>query len=145
MSWKTISVLAFLAAAACLTWLAFQGSILATGPLTIAIQIAAGLLMVWARLSFGLRSFHAAANPTSGNLVTRGPYHYLRHPIYAAVLYALWAGVAAHWSPLHITVAALATTLLGVRMFAEEQLLRRVYPEYAEYVRHTSRVIPFLL
>ena len=144
MSWKTISVLAFLAAAACLTWLAFQGSILATGPLAVAIQIAAGLLIVWARLTFGLRSFHAAADPTAGDLVTRGPYHYLRHPIYASVLYALWAGVAAHWSPLHFLVAALATALLGVRMFAEEQLLLHVYPEYAEYARHTSRVFPSL-
>ena len=144
MSWKTISVLAFLAAAGCLTWLAFQDSILGTGPATIAIQIAAGLLMVWARLTFGVRSFHAAADPTADSLVTRGPYHYLRHPIYAAVLYALWAGVAAHCSALHILVAALASTLFGVRMFAEEQLLRQVYPEYAEYARHTSRVFPFL-
>jgi len=145
MSWKQISVLAFLAAVVCLVWLAFQNALLGAGPATIAIQVAAGLLMLWARLTFGLRSFHAAANPTAGGLVTRGPYRYLRHPIYSAVLYALWAGIAVHLSRINILVALLASALLGVRMFAEERLLLEEYPEYADYARRTARVLPFLL
>ena len=48
--------------------------------------------MVAARITFGRRSFHAAANPTEGGLVTTGPYAYIRHPIYAAILYFVWAG-----------------------------------------------------
>jgi protein-S-isoprenylcysteine O-methyltransferase Ste14 len=100
--------------------------------------------MGWARLTFGLRSFHAAANPTAGGLVTRGPYRYLRHPIYAAVLYFLWAGIAAHPSRTYILVALLASALLGVRMFAEERLLLEEYPEYADYAGRTRRVLPFL-
>jgi protein-S-isoprenylcysteine O-methyltransferase Ste14 len=144
MSWKHISVLAFLAAAVSLVWLAFQNALLGAGPVTIAIQIAACFLMGWARLTFGFRSFHAAANPTAGGLVTRGPYRYLRHPIYSAVLYFLWAGIAAHPSQTHILVALLASALLGVRMFGEERLLLGKYPEYADYARHTRRVLPFL-
>jgi protein-S-isoprenylcysteine O-methyltransferase Ste14 len=144
MSWKKNSVLAFMGAAVCLAWLAFQRSLLGSGPVTISIQVAACLLMGWARLTFGLRSFHAAANPTAGGLVTRGPYRYLRHPIYAAVLYFLWAGMAAHPSLTCVLVALLASALLGVRMLAEEQLLAGMYPEYAEYARRTPRVLPFL-
>jgi len=144
MSWKQISLLAFLAAVVCLVWLALQNALLGAGPVTIAIQVAAGLLMLWARLTFCLRSFHATANPTAGGLVTRGPYRYLRHPIYAAVLYALWAGIAAHPARSYFLVALLASALLGVRIFAEERLLLEEYPEYADYARRTPRVLPFL-
>lgn len=144
MSLKRSSIFAFLGAVVCLVWLAFEKLLLGTGPVTISIQVIAIVLMIWARLTFGLRSFHAAANPTSGGLVTRGPYRWLRHPIYSAVLYFLWAGMAAHPSPSGILVAFLASVFLGVRMFAEERLLREMYPEYAEYARHTARVLPFI-
>ena len=50
--------------------------------------------MLWARLTFGWRSFHAGARPTEGGIVTRGPYHWVRHPIYLAILLFTWAGVA---------------------------------------------------
>lgn len=144
MNWKQKSVLAFLGAVVCLVWLAFQRALLGTGPVTIAIQAAACLLMIWARLTFGLRSFHAAANPTAGGLVTRGPYRFLRHPIYSAILYFVWAGIAAHPARATILVGLLASALLGVRMLAEEQLLLERYPEYAEYARRTPRILPFL-
>lgn len=144
MSLKRISILAFLGAVVCLIWLAFQKVLLGAGPVTITIQVIAVLLMIWARLTFGLRSFHAAANPTSGGLVTRGPYRWLRHPIYSAVLYFVWAGIAAHPSRNGILVALLTSALLGVRMFGEERLLLETYPEYSEYARHTARVLPFI-
>ena len=144
MSLKQISLLAFVAAVICLTWLAVQNALLGSGPVSISIQIAAAALLLWARITFGWRSFHATANPTSGGLVTRGPYRFLRHPIYAAIMYALWAGVAVHHARNNLLVALLASALLGVRMFAEERLLSEEYPEYEEYARHTARVVPFL-
>ena len=59
-------------------WLYYTHALFGTGPLTITVQAAAALLMIWARLTFGMRSFHASANPTEGGLVTRGPYRWLR-------------------------------------------------------------------
>ncbi len=71
-------------------------------PWVIALQVAAALLMVWARMTFGMRSFHADAKPTAGGLVTSGTYRYMRHPIYAAICIFVWAGVLGHLSPLPI-------------------------------------------
>ena len=73
--------------------LVFRESLFASGVIAIVLQIAAALLMVWARLSFGRRSFHATADATEGGVVTWGPYRYLRHPIYAAILYFIWAEI----------------------------------------------------
>ncbi len=145
MNWKRLSFVALVGLIACVLWLALNESILGTGPVSIAIQILAALLMVWARITFGLRSFHATANPTAGGLVRTGPYRYLRHPIYAAVLYFLWAGIAVHPYILSVLMGLIATGMTAVRIAAEETLLLPVYPQYREYSRVTSRVIPFVL
>jgi protein-S-isoprenylcysteine O-methyltransferase Ste14 len=145
MNWKWTSLAGFITAVLCLVWLFYRNAILGTGPVTVGIQVAAVALMVWARVAFGSRSFHATANPTAGGLVTNGPYRYLRHPIYAAALYFLWAGIAAHPSVPNVVIALVATAGLAVRMLAEETLIAAKYPEYADYARRTRRVVPFVL
>jgi len=119
--------------------------VLAHGVPAQVIQVAAVLLMIAARLTFGMRSFHAAANPTAGGLVTRGPYHWLRHPIYAAVLYFIWSTALDHRFIQSVAAALLVTAGACVRMYAEESLLLTTYPEYAAYRARTARVIPYVL
>lgn len=123
----------------------FTHSLLGHDPLTIGLQVAAILLMIWARITFGLRSFHYAANPTEGGLVTTGPYRFVRHPIYAAILLFVWTGVAANWSLRAAALGLLATAMTFLRMIFEERLVRERYPEYADYARRTRRVIPYIL
>jgi protein-S-isoprenylcysteine O-methyltransferase Ste14 len=77
--------------------------------------------------------------------VTSGPYRFVRHPIYTALLLFVWAGVVSHGTILSLLTAIVATTALAVRMVAEEELVLDVYPEYAEYAGRTKRVIPFVL
>jgi len=125
--------------------LVFTQSLFASGAIAIAVQVGATLLMLWARFTFGLRSFHAAANPTEGGLMKRGPYQYLRHPIYAAVLYFLWAGVATHLDVLSGSMGLLVSVGLVIRMFVEEQLMAQHYPEYSAYAARTKRLVPFIL
>jgi len=125
--------------------LLLRRSLFAHGPILVGIQVVAAVLMLWARLTFGARSFHAGANPTAGGLVTTGPYRFVRHPIYTALLLFFWAGVASHGTILSVLTAIVATAALGVRMMAEEELVTDQYPEYAEYAARTKRIIPFVL
>jgi protein-S-isoprenylcysteine O-methyltransferase Ste14 len=142
---RVASVAAFALMVVGIFILAWRDALWAHRPLTIALQVAAGLLMVSARLTFGRRSFHAAADPTGGGLVTTGPYRILRHPIYAAVIYFMWAAAIDHASAATFIAAVLSTAGACARMFFEEQLLVVRYPEYRDYMRHTRRVIPFVL
>ena len=125
--------------------LLLRRSLFAHRPLLVGVQAAAAALMLWARLTFGRRSFHAGADPTAGGLVTTGPYRFVRHPIYTALLLFVWAGVASHGTILSVLTAIVATIALAVRIVAEEELVRDVYPEYAEYAGRTKRIIPFVL
>jgi protein-S-isoprenylcysteine O-methyltransferase Ste14 len=148
MTPKTRSLVATLVLSATVVLLFVRHALLAATPIGLAVQALAALLMLWARWTFGMRSFHATANPTAGGLVTAGPYKYWRHPIYAAVLLFIWTGVLARGvapSLIDLAVAALATAVTVVRVQAEEQLLRAAMPEYAGYAARTKRFIPFVL
>jgi len=144
MSRKHLSLVAFLVAGAGLAYLVFARHLFAHNPLLIGVQGASVALMIWARLTFGLRSFHATANTSEGGLVTTGPYRFWRHPIYASIIYFVWAGQVESPELKAIVAAAVVTAALGVRMVLEEQFLRATYPEYAEYATRAKRLIPFV-
>lgn len=111
----------------------------------IIIQILAVGLMIWARMTLGFRSFHASANTTKGRLVTDGPYHWFRHPIYASLIYFFWSCVIAF--PFKETIFAVLLITIGLlmRMFLEEKSLIDSYKqEYAAYSKKTKRIIPFI-
>jgi protein-S-isoprenylcysteine O-methyltransferase Ste14 len=145
MNLRAPSLVAFGLMVAGLGWLIQRHEVLArSGPARL-VQILAVALMIAARITFGSRSFHAGADPTAGGLVQSGPYAFLRHPIYAAVLYFVWATALDHHSAASIAAAALTTLGAAARMYAEEKLLTGKYPEYAAYRARTARVIPFVL
>lgn len=113
-------------------------------PITIVIQLGSIALMVWARITFGLRSFHATANTTQGKLVTSGPYRWIRHPIYAAVIYFSFASIIAYPGFDTVTGVLLISIGLYLRMRLEEKSLFATYDQYAEYAQHTKRIIPYI-
>lgn len=119
--------------------------IFSKNPIAIFSQICSAGLMIWARVTFGLRSFHATANTTKGKLVTNGPYRWLRHPIYASLIYFFAACIIPY--PFIETIAAviLITGGLFVRMLLEEKFLLAAYEEYPAYFKSVKRIIPFLI
>jgi protein-S-isoprenylcysteine O-methyltransferase Ste14 len=143
MNLARLSILGFVAAVAALVGLLYTQSLFGTEPISIGLQVAAALLMVWARATFGMRSFHAAANPTDGELVTHGPYGIVRNPIYAAAILFTWAGVAAHASLVSVALGLVVAGGMLARIFSEERMLRARYGStYAEYEKRVKRLVP---
>jgi protein-S-isoprenylcysteine O-methyltransferase Ste14 len=139
---KSFSALGILLMVAGLLGLFYTHSLFSASPVVIAVQVAAAVLMIWARVTFGRRSFHATATTTAGGLVTSGPYRYIRNPIYTSVVIFSVAGAAAHlsWSSVVFALVVLAGAL--ARVIAEERFLQIRYPEYAEYAARTKRMVP---
>src|SRR3954468_9892600 len=141
---KTLSVIGYFGMIGGLLGLVALRAIFSDSPFGISVQVAAVILAVWARVTFRRRSFHVAANPTDGGLVTGGPYHFIRHPIYTAICVLAVAGVAANWSWAAGACGGLVIVSLVIRMFCEEALVAERYPEYEQYAASTWRMIPYI-
>lgn len=142
---QILSVVATMLLIAAMVGLYRLNALFSPSPIIIALQVAALALMLWARLSFGRRSFYFAATPTAEKLVTDGAYKFIRHPIYAAIWLFSWAGVAAHISVISVVLAILVLTSLIVRIACEESCLRQHFSNYPAYSKRTARLIPFIL
>ena len=143
MNLKRASISATAVLPVAMVGLLVQHALFAAGPGLMVVQGLAVTLVVWARLTFGMRSLHYAANPTDGGLVTSGPYRFVRHPIYAAILFFVWAGVASQTTLLGVGLGILVSAATAVRIVAEERLVTARYPDYLAYAARTKRVIPF--
>ena len=121
---KAVSMLGYIGMLGGLVGLLAMRAVFSPSPFTIVLQIAAVLLFVSARVTFGWRSYHVLANPTEGGLITSGPYRYIRHPIYTSDM-RTWTR-ALRGAPI------------------EETLVAGRYPEYADYATKTWRMIPYV-
>jgi len=139
---KGLSLVGYFGMMSGLLALVWLHSLFSSSPIVIAFQISALLLFFWARITFGRRSFHLAANPTEGGLVDTGPYRYIRHPIYTALCVFTGAGAAAHLSWKTEFAFGLILGFALLRIFSEESLVTKRYPEYAEYAVRTWRMFP---
>ena len=74
--------------------------------------------------------------------MTRGPYRYVRHPIYTALCLFTGAGAAAHLTWKSALAFGVIFGFALVRIFCEETLISLKYPEYREYAARTWRMIP---
>ena len=119
-------------------------NLFSTSQFVVSVQAVALLLLLWARAAFGRRSFHVAANPTEGGLVTGGPYRYVRHPIYTALCLFTLPGVIAHQSWKTNLCGALVLGCAVIRISCEEILIAARYPEYRQYASTTWRMIPYI-
>ncbi len=141
--WSGAALVVAVAAIGAMVW---RGEILATSAWAVVLQVLAGALMIWARLTFGFRSLHMGPEPTPGGLVTTGPFRFLRHPLYASMIWWVGAAAGSHRSALAIGLGALIIVCFWVRMLAEERQLLLAFPEaYPDYMRRTRRVVPFII
>ncbi len=74
-----------------------------------------------------------------------GPYHLVRHPLYAASTILWFAMPLALGSLVALPAFILLVPLFILRLLNEEKILRRDLPGYAEYCQRTRhRLIPFV-
>lgn len=128
---------------------AFRSYGLNTDPWRAAVGLALfglGLgLAVWARVHIGRNWGTPMTQKDEPELVTSGPYHLVRHPIYAGILVAgIGTAVALSWLWLVAVVLAGAYFLYAAKV--EERFLTERFPDaYPPYKRSTKMLVPFVL
>ena len=114
------------------------GALFASHAALRLVQAAMLALMVSAVIWRGRRSGMPPA------LITSGPFAYLRHPLYAALIHFIWAGAVDHFSWPVLGWAETVTAGAFTRMHVDEYRLKRRFPEYREYKKRVKKLIPFL-
>jgi protein-S-isoprenylcysteine O-methyltransferase Ste14 len=77
-------------------------------------------------------------------LVTGGPYHLVRHPIYSGILLA-GVGTAEALNWLWLTAVFLAGIYFVYSAFTEERYLTEQFPEtYPAYQHSSKMLVPFI-
>jgi protein-S-isoprenylcysteine O-methyltransferase Ste14 len=115
----------------------------ATIAIGAVIQATFLALAVWARRHLG-RNWAAEVRIGEGHeLVRTGPYRWLRHPIYTAML-GMFVGTAIASSQYHALAGVGLLFVAYIRKTRlEEDILTRTFPaDYEAYRRHTWRLVP---
>lgn len=99
----------------------------------------------WARVHIGRNWGTPMSQRENHELVTTGPYRYVRHPIYGGILLAmLGTAVATDIAWLGLFVVYAVFFVFAAR--SEERTMLALFPQqYPEYQRRTKRLIPFVL
>jgi protein-S-isoprenylcysteine O-methyltransferase Ste14 len=126
-------------------WL-LSGAALAVGQAIRLVQLAALLLAVWAMLvmtSAQKRLFRISPDPTGHRqLVREGPYRWIRHPMYAAILLLVAPPLLERADVSRLILLAALAAVLVAKLTLEERLLVRRFADYADYRRETWRLFP---
>jgi len=100
----------------------------------------------WARVVLGQNWSGTVQLKQDHELIVRGPYSFVRHPIYTGVLVAFFATVLAigEWHAL-IGVALLAVAFWR-KLRLEERWLCELFGEpYRNYMRHVKALVPWVI
>jgi protein-S-isoprenylcysteine O-methyltransferase Ste14 len=113
----------------------------------VSIAIFSFALLQWSQNTLGKNWSDTPRMIQEQTLVTRGPYRFIRHPIYTAFLFILGSSllISANWL---IGFAWIGMTVLEVvsRISFEENLMLEYFgEEYREYIKRTGRLLPKLI
>jgi len=112
-----------------------------------AFLCVSGLIFaIWARVILG-RNWSGVITLKEGHeLIERGPYRVVRHPIYTGIL-AMFAGTAIAMGYFGGCLGVLLVFVsFWLKLKREEDLMLKHFPDkYAVYQRRVKRIIPFLV
>ena len=122
-------------------------------PLTDAILAAAAILCVgglgfcfWARAVLGRNWSGTVTLKENHELIVRGPYRVVRHPIYTGLLAMVIATVIQQGNVAALIGLLLILVSFWIKLSEEEEVMLRQFPDqYSAYRERVKRIIPFIL
>lgn len=101
-------------------------------------------LAIWARRYLGKNWGMPMSEKEDPELVTTGPYSFIRHPIYTGILLAAFGSilsVSLYW----VIVFIICAVYFVYSATVEEKIMAKTFPKtYPDYKKKTKMLIPFL-
>ncbi len=102
-------------------------------------------LIFWAITTMQKSKLRILPEPSAtATLITNGPYRFIRHPMYTAILLGS-IGLLIHQFTLVrlVLIIALAIVLL-IKLGWEEKMLSQKFEGYKNYMQQTQKLFPFI-
>jgi protein-S-isoprenylcysteine O-methyltransferase Ste14 len=103
------------------------------------------LIALWARVALGDNWSARVTLKENHELIQRGPYCVVRHPIYSGLLLMILGTAVLGGRADGFVALAFCFCGLWVKLRREEALLTKYLPGYSEYRRRTRALVPFVL
>lgn len=130
---------------ACLLAIALTGPLLARNLVLLVVEVAALLLGVWAILAVRIDNVNVLPDPRrEAVLVQTGPYRWIRHPMYTALLLGTLALVLDWPSALRWGLWIVLLIDLIIKLHYEERMLLEHFGGYRTYMAASKRLIPYV-
>lgn len=112
-------------------------------PVGLSLFLGGIALRAWAIRALGQSYSHRVRTPQAEELISDGPYRFLRHPAYSGMLLAHVGVVVLFFSwPLLLVFAAVFIPVLVRRILLEEHYLLRIIPAYEAFASGRARLVP---
>jgi len=108
--------------------------------------VAGTALALWARFTLGRNWSARVAIKEDHELISTGPYRFIRHPIYTAIIMLILAVALTNRAPLVLAGLALMIVSCWIKLRGEEEMMSEAFPEeYPAYMARTKRLVPWLV
>jgi protein-S-isoprenylcysteine O-methyltransferase Ste14 len=112
----------------------------------MALSLAGLCTCVWARIVLGRNWSSTVVIKVGHELVQRGPYRYVRHPIYTGIIMMFAANVILVGRVGGILGLILFACGWVMKLLREERIMMQQFPSaYPEYMKRTKRLVPFVI
>ena len=112
----------------------------------VVLFVAGLILRWWAIITLGRFFTVDVTIEKDHELVERGPFRIVRHPSYTGVLLAFvgYALSLRNWVALLVILLPIGAAFIHRMNVEEDALSRALGPGYAEYIKRTKRLVPFV-
>jgi protein-S-isoprenylcysteine O-methyltransferase Ste14 len=129
----------------CLILIFASGRPFAKNYLLLALEIMGVALEIWAVITMGRHNLNITPLvKQEAQLVTWGPYRFIRHPMYSALLLIIWPLIIDRFSLFLLITGLVFTLVFIIKLFFEESVLKKHFAEYEDYMKTTKRLIPYI-
>ncbi len=114
------------------------------GPAGVSLCVLAAVIGFWTLAANRPGNFSVFPEPKTGaQLITSGPYPYVRHPMYTSVLLFCAGMVVLRFTLIGVISWSLLVAVLYLKSRLEEAALRQKFPAYGDYRLGTGRFLPW--
>jgi protein-S-isoprenylcysteine O-methyltransferase Ste14 len=111
----------------------------------LGVQLLGVILYVLAFVSFNRKYFSFMPLPKPGAyIIMHGPYSFLRHPMYLAMLLITLPLTYEYFSLKMAFLQASFLIVIGILVYIEEYVFGNIDLNYKNYIKYTKMILPLL-